>query len=594
MKALRLICLLMGWVAVCGTVAGDSGVVIERDVPAVMRDGVVLKCDVHRPAGGGPYPVLVWQTPYGKHKKQFERYVKGGYIVVCQDVRGRYASEGVWESWLRPRNHDAEDGYDTVQWAAQLPGASGKVGTIGFSYGAFYQWRLAALRPPALGAMSAHSIPATYPEIEGPGTIRPGRRLRWSIVTMMPEVRRRANRPGTQTEAEASALWDGGDSRKWLYFLPWLDLPKEVFEDDMPYLLDWLRHPLTDPWKLDEACRKVAVPNLEVVGWYDHAHGNMRLQQILMKEGKTRAARKGSRLVIGPWSHFPPGGRKYGNIDFGPAADVNLEELDVRWFDYWLKGMTNGVDRDARVRIFVMGDNQWRDEASWPLKRARSRALYLTSGGGANSPAGDGRLVWQRPAARGADQYRYDPRDPVPTLFSPGNFTCASDQRRLTNRSDILVYQTEPLAERVEATGLPEVELYAASSAPDTDWVVRLIDVAPDGLARDVCMGLVRARYRHGVAKPRLLTPGQVVKYTIRMSPTSNAFLPGHRIRLDVTSSDFPNYDRNHNTAADQNADAELVVADQTVHHGRAYPSRLNLPWIANSRSAAREPRARP
>ncbi len=582
MKPLHSASLLVCWLAGLAVAAGEPRVIIETNVPTVMRDGVVLRSDVHRPDSGGPYPVLVWRTPYGKHKKQFEQYVKGGYIVVCQDVRGRYASDGTWESWLRPRTHDAADGYDTVQWVAHLPGASGKVGTIGFSYGAFYQWKLAALRPPALGAMSAHSIPARSPDIEGPGTIRPGRRLRWSVVTLMPDVRRRLNRPGTHTEAEASALWDGGEGQKWLYFLPWLDLPPEVFEDDMPYLRDWLRHPTTDPWKLDEACRQVAVPNLEVVGWYDHAHGDMRLFQLLVQKGKSKAARQGTRLVVGPWAHFPPGGRKFGNIDFGPAADVNLEALDVRWFDYWLKGLKNGVDRDARARIFVMGDNQWRDEASWPLKRARSKALFLTSGGKANTPAGDGKLAWQRPAAESHDAYSYDPHDPVPTLFLPGNFTCASDQRRLSNRVDILVYQTEPLAERLEVTGLPQVELYAASSAPDTDWVARLIDVAPDGLARDVCMGLVRARYRNGVDKPKLIPPGEVVRYRIRMGPTANAFLPGHRVRLDVTSSDFPSYDRNHNTAADQNADAELVVADQSIRHGGAYPSRIILPWVPN------------
>ncbi len=585
MKALRAIGAWLCSLAVFGAVAGEPGVIIETNAPASMRDGVVLRADVHRPDGGGPYPVLVSRTPYGKHKQRYEQYVKGGYIVVCQDVRGRYASDGTWESWLRPQTHDAEDGYDTVQWAARLPGASGKVGTIGFSYGAFYQWRLAVLRPPTLGAMSAHSIPARYPDLEGPGTIRPGRRLRWSIVTMMPEVRRRANRPGTHTEAEAADLWDAGQGQKWLCFLPWLDLPQEVFEDDMPYLRNWLRHPQTDPWQLDLACRQVAVPNLEVVGWYDHAKGDMLLHQTLVKTGKTREARQGSRLVVGPWAHFPPGGRKFGRIDFGPAADLDLAGLDVRWFDYWLKGMTNGLNHDAPVRIFVMGDNQWRDEASWPPKRARVKALFLTSSGRANTPAGDGQLAWQRPASNSRDHYSYDPRNPVPTLFAPGNFTCATDQRPLSNRTDILVYQTEPLAERVEVTGLPRVELYAASSAPDTDWVARLIDVAPDGLARDVCMGLVRARYRAGLGKPRLIPPGKVLKYVIHLSPTSNAFLPGHRIRLDVTSSDFPNYDRNHNTPADQNADAELVVARQTIHHGGAYASKLILPWIPNPKS---------
>ena len=549
-----------------------------------MRDGTALRADVHRQAGGGPYPVLVMRTPYGKHKQRFDGYVKAGYIVVCQDVRGRYASDGVWESWFRPKTHDAEDGYDTVQWAATLPGASGKVGTIGLSYSAFLQWRLAPLRPPALGAMSAHSIPARYTDLEEPGTIRPGRRLRWSVVTLAPEMRRRANRPGPHTEAEAAALWDSGEGQKWLQFLPWLNLPDETFEDETPYLRAWLRQPQTEPWQLDRGCREISVPNLEVVGWYDHAKGDMVLEQTLIKHGKTAAARNGSRLVIGPWSHFPPGGRRFGAIDFGPAADLDLTALDVRWFDYWLKGLTNGAERDARVRIFVMGDNAWRDETGWPLKQARSRVFFLGGAGRANTPAGDGTLAEERPGQECADGFTYDPRDPVPTLFGPGNFTCATDQRPLSNRVDILVYQTQPLTSRLEVTGQPEVELYAASSAPDTDWMARLIDVAPDGLARDVCMGLVRARYRDGVRHPHFIQPGRPLRYTIRLSPISNAFLPGHRLRLDITSSDFPNFDRNHNTNADQNAGATLVSARQTIYHGPAHPSKIILPWVPNAR----------
>ena len=562
----------------------DPAVIIERDVPAIMRDGVVLRADVHRPTSSGPYPVLLMRTPYNKAKQRFETYVKGGYIVVCQDVRGRFASDGSWESWLRPQTHDAEDGYDSVQWAATLPGSSGKVGTIGISYSSFLQWRLAPLHPPALGAMSAHSIAARYNDLEGPGTIRPGRRLRWWIVTMSPELRRHAGRPGTQTDAQAAALWDAGEGQKWLDFLPWLDLPWSVYEDETPYARTWLRDPQAEPWRLDQGVRQITVPNLEVVGWYDHAKGDMLLQETLMQHAKTKTARKGSKLVIGPWSHFPPGGRRFGNIDFGPAADLDLAALDVRWFDHWLKGIPNGSDRDAPVRIFVMGDNQWRDEPAWPLKRARSKVFFLAGDGKANTPAGDGALADQCPARDAADTYTYDPRDPVPTLFAPGagNFTCATDQRPLANRQDILVYQTAPLAQRLEVTGFPQVELYADSSAPDTDWVARLIDVAPDGLARNVCMGLVRARYHDGLDKPRWIEPGKVLKYTIRLAPTANAFLPGHRIRLDVTSSDFPNYDRNHNTAADPNADATLAVARQAVHHGKAYPSKIILPWVAN------------
>ena len=208
--------------------------------------------------------------------------------------------------------------------------------------------------------------------------------------------------------------------------------------------------------------------------------------------------------------------------------------------------------------------------------------LYLTSGGKANTPAGNGRLTDEKPRSSGTDRFVYDPKDPVPSLHGTALFTIPSDQRPLAGRKDILVFQTLPLSERIEVTGNPVVELYASSSAADTDFFVRLIDVAPGGIARDVSLGMVRARYRNGLNQPKLIEPGKVVKYTIRMNPTSNAFLPGHRIRLDVTSSDFPNYDRNHNTASDQNADGRLVKAKQTIHHGAKTATRIILPWITN------------
>jgi putative CocE/NonD family hydrolase len=536
-----------------------------------MRDGVVLRADVCRPDGGGPYPVLLMRTPYGK-RHSFDAYAKAGYIVVCQDARGRYASDGTYESFVRFQTHDAEDGYDTVEWAAKLPGSNGKVGTFGGSYNAFLQWRLAPLEPPSLVAMSAQTIPARYPDLEGPGTIRPGRRLTWWIKTMAPDMHRRA---GAQPQVSL-------DPDQWMRFVPWLDLPPELFGHESEAVFHWLRNPHSDPWQLDRGCSKIAVPNLDIVGWYDHCNGDMLLYRTLAQEGKTETARRGSRIVIGPWGHSTRGKRKFGTIDFGPEAAVDLTKLEIRWFDHWLKQQDNGTDREPPVKIFVMGDNRWRGEQEWPLRRAREEVLYLTSGGAANTPAGDGRLVRERPP-EGKDCYTYDSRSPVPSLHGKASFPMAADQRPLAGRQDILVYQTEPLAERIEVTGNPVVELCAASSAPDTDWFVRLIDVSPDGLARDVCQGVVRARYRDGLDRPRLIAPGEVVRYTVRMGPTSNAFLPGHRIRLDVTSSDFPNYDRNHNTGADQNADGILAVARQTIFHGGERATRLVLPRIVDT-----------
>lgn len=553
-------------------------VVNERDVAVRMRDGVILRANVFRPDHGGPFPALVMRTPYGKPTGGMDRFVKAGYVVVTQDARGRYASDGKWESFVRFDTHDAEDGFDTVEWAARLPDCNGKVGTFGASYNAFLQWRLAALQPPSLVAMAAFSIPARYTDLEGPGTIRPGRRMHWWVTSMAPDMRVHAGRDGVNSKAEMRKLWNDRDSDIWLNHLPWLTLPREACEDETEAVRYWLNHPHTDPWKLDADARKTAVPNLNMVGWHDHCNGHLVLDHTIMNEAATKIARTGSRTIIGPWAHSQR--RRYQNIDFGPDAQVDATQLQIRWFDYWLKGRQNGIDRTSPWRIFVMGENVWRDEAHWPLKRAVRRTLFLTSGGSANTPAGDGGLVQQRPAAAQTDHFTYDPADPVPSLHGPGLQACATDQRPLASRTDILVYQSEPLIERFEVTGRPEVELYAASSAPDTDFLARLIDVAPDGLAREVSLGLVRARYRKALDKPSLITPGSVIRYTITMNETSNAFLPGHRIRLDITSSDFPNYDRNHNTAANQNADSELRTAQQTIHHGGEASTAVHLPWV--------------
>jgi hypothetical protein len=567
-----------------GTEAGQLGVKIERNVPVPMRDGVILRADVYRPDRGGPYPVLVQRTPYGKSGLAVlsDMLAGAGYIVVCQDVRGRYESEGRFEYELRQTTHDAEDGYDTVEWAAKLPGSTGKVGTLGTSYPAGLQWRLAPLRPPSLVAMSACSCTAHFWDMEGPHTIRPGYRLEW-FAMMATDMRRRENLLGVQTAQDhQKRWWQEKEGEKWIQWLPWLDLPDDFFGHETDALKSWLRNPPVDTWRLEEGCKEIAVPNFEIVGWYDSTIGDMLLFRTMVKGARTEVARKGSRIIIGPWGHGDYSSR-FGKIDFGRDAALYLggQPLQLRWFDYWLKGMANGVDKDALVKMFVMGDNQWRDERSWPLQRAKERVLFIASQGHANTPSGDGILVDTKPEHLATDKYVYDPRDPVPTPFG-ARMPVPADQRPLANRKDILAYQTEPIQERIEVTGNPVVELYAASSAPDTDWFVKLIDVAPDGLARDAASGLVRARYRHGFDKAELITPGEVVKYTIRMGPTSNAFLPGHRLRLDITSSDFPNYDRNHNTAANQNADATLAVANQTVYHGGPQATRIILPWVPN------------
>lgn len=469
-------------------------VIVERNVPVPMRDGTILRADIHRPDRGGPYPVLVKRTPYGKGG-DFDRFVKAGYIVVSQDVRGRYESDGSSRVGVLLLPQDAEDGYDTVEWAAILSRSNGKVGTFGASAPASQQWLLASLNPPHLVAMAAQccGVPRRY--TEPTGALRPVT-LEFIFLAAAYDWRR-ADLPGPHTEWEQSLLWKS-KSDKWINFLPWLDLPEGFFGSRGMY--DHFKLELNDlqfdPWKANECCKNITVPNFDTVGWHDRFNGDMLMFRTMVSKAKTEVARNGSRIIIGPWTHTERGKRRVGDFDFGSYAELDKIAMQIRWFDYWLKGIQNGVDKDPPVKIFIMGDNKWRDEQCWPLKRTKDRIIFVTSNGHANTPSGDGRLIQKNPEQAGTDQYLYDPKDPVPSLNALINTYMPIDQRPLADRNDILVYQSEQLSERFEVTGNPIVELYASSSAPDTDWFVRLIDVAPTGLARNVSCGAIRARYR--------------------------------------------------------------------------------------------------
>lgn len=551
---------------------------VEENVAVPMRDGTVLRADVYRPSGeladAGPFPVLVHRTPYKKGKKHAP-LTKHGFIVVSQDARGRYASDGEFESFNRAETHDGTDGYDTVEWAAKLSGSTGAVGMLGVSYDAFLQWRAAGTQPPSLKAFAAFSIPAKYTDLEMPGTVRPGRRWEWWYMNSS-NMRLHDGGPPPHTNQEAKALWDAGRGREIMQTLPWLSLPDEMFGHEAKHMKDWLRKPWVDPWKLDEEAARTTVPNLNVCGWYDHCNGSIDLHTAIFNRGATDRARRSSKLIIGPWSHVGLGKRLQGKVDFGPAAQLDLEELEAAWFAHWLKQANSELP--APVRLFVMGVGEWRDYDQWPVPGTKPQTFYLTSDGNANTPRGDGRLVDASPEKSASDSYRYDPRDPVPTLWAGSSFTVAAQQSPLAERRDILVYQTAPLDAPVETIGYPETVLFASSSAPDADFFARLIDVAPDGKAIDVTHGMVRARHREALDKVTLLTPGETVELHIRMRPTAHRFLAGHRIRVDITSSDFPSYDRNHSTAADPNADAELATAKQIIRHGGTTSSRLILP----------------
>lgn len=555
---------------------GALGIIKESDVEVPMRDGVILRANVFRPDGGGIFPGLLLRTPYGKPQEGHERYVRAGYVVVTQDSRGRYASEGKYVPFTEENTGDAEDGYDAVEWVAKQPWCNGKVGTFGASYNAWMQWQLAKLRPPSLVAMCAYTIPLELTEVDWPGAFKPGRRIRWWMTTIAPDLRRRHGLPKPHTPAEASEIWDEIEHGRWLGFMPWIDIKNHLPPGLAEYAEGWLKHPNRRPWKFDEVHKEIDVPNLDFSGWYDHCGGTMAHLKLMQQNARTPEAREKSKLVLGPWSHPTIGQRKTGDIDFGPQAQLDIHDLILRWFDFWLKGAQNGIDKVAACRYFVMGSGKWKSAGTWPPP-LQDKILYLDSDGKASTEK-NGRLLDATPEIDGCDVYTYDSNDPVPTLWNRNLFSGPANRRKLEHRQDILYYRTEPLKQEIEVVGYPEVVLHAASSAPDTDFFARLVDEDPDGPATEVCYGLVRARHRNSYDTEDFLNPGEVTEFRIKMGATAICFQAGHRIRLEITSSDFPNHDRNHNTGRNDLVDTELKKAEQTIHHSPAYPSRLILP----------------
>jgi putative CocE/NonD family hydrolase len=565
---------------------------VERDVPARMRDGTVLRADVVTPVprwGGETFPVLLTRTPY--QKRPLEWLAREGYIAVSQDVRGRYASDGPYEPvhQMCGASIDGQDGYDTALWAASLPGANGRLGVFGTSYPAWEAWELALTRPAPLRALYVSGMSVTSTAVEA--VPRPGRRLQWVFYTGAPDTRRRLGLPGPQTSEAAQRLWEF-ERHKWLWFLPWSDLPEHVLGPLTPYFKDHLRQPTRDTFRFAARHGEIDVPVFHRTGWYDRFVSTIDHFTAMRRHGRTEHARRHQRLLVGPWGHTDALTRRVGDLDFGPAAELDHQALLLRWFDHWLKDRDTGMLDGAPVRYFLMGRNEWRDAEAWPPAGADEARWFLHSAGRANTAGGDGRLALHPPggaaaAAGGAtgearvyDVYTYDPRDPVPTIWPTGDQDVPLDHRLLAWREDLLVYVSEPLEQELAFAGDPVVELYAASSAPDTDFVARLYDVHPDGLVQPLSYGIVRARYRDGLDRPRLLTPGAVERYRIPLHPVAAALLPGHRLRLDVTSSDFPNYDRNHNTGGDDFSDPALSVARQTVYHSPRLASALLLPVL--------------
>lgn len=569
--------------------------VVDNDVMVSMRDRAQLATDVYRPISTGPTPVLLLRTPYDKERMlavtsvyaSIPRFVRAGYTVVVQDVRGRFGSHG---AFVPQSDQETADGEDTLAWAAAQGWSTGRVGMFGASYQSTTQLLAAVSRPPALGALALSVTPADfYATLAYPGgAFGLGVHLGWYLGIAQNATARRVRAGELEPSAQADALAALEAFAEACERTPLIDQP--LLEGLLPMYRTWLEHPSRDAfWQglsLNGRYAAINAPGLHIGGWYDvFLRGTLDNFTELVRAGNAH-----QRLVVGPWAHVNQLGA-FPEVDFGPRASAEVVDLSgqhIRWYDRWLKGCDTGVERESPVRIWVMGANQWRDEDAWPLPDTRFTRYYLHSGGHANTLHGDGRLSPDPPRREEPDdRYLADPRRTVPSIggatLLPGGYVAGpADQRAVEVRDDVLCYTTPPLERALEVTGPLELILHASSSARDTDFVAKLIDVHPNGRAMLLADGILRARYRESFAEPRLLEPGHVYEFRVDLGATSNVFLTGHCLRLELASSNFPRFDRNTQTGGAIAFEPlhQAVPAVNRVFHDASHPSHLRLPVI--------------
>lgn len=542
-------------------------VVIDSGVQVKMRDGVTLAADVYRPAGEGKFPVLLQRTPYNRAGGAggFAELASHGYVVINQDTRGRFDSGGEFY----PFRYESPDGYDTVEWAAALPNSNGKVGMFGGSYVGATQMLASISEPPHLASIFPYVTASEYYDgwTYQSGALMQWFAASWSSGLALDTLRRKA---GTLQDPKA-----------WVPTLPveqyrMLELPSVGALT--PYYRDWAAHETDDqywkPWKISDHYSEMNIKALHAGGWHDIFLKGTINNYIGMR--KSSPARADQRLILGPWAHAgtsPEG--KIGDVTFGKAAVFDMDGTILRWANYALKGEQNEFAGDTPVRLFIMGENAWRNEKEFPLARTRYTNYYLRNG----------LLATEKPGAEPPQSYVYDPENPVPTIggrlccggqYAPG----PADESPNESRPDVLVFSTEPLKQDVEVTGWITMKLYASTSAADTDFTAMLTDVDPSGYSRFLTDGIVRARYRTATTKAEPLEPGRVYEYTIDLWATGNLFKAGHRIRLAVSSSNFPRFNRNLNTGEQVLGATRSVNATQNIFHDAEHPSALVLPVI--------------
>jgi len=574
----------------------DQDIMFEFDVKVPLRDGVNLSANIWRPKAPGKYPVVIMYTPYDSTShwvmSEAQYYASRGYVFGGVDLRGRYGSGGTsylyWHQDWKQGGFEGFDVQDVLKFFGEQSWSTGKVAMQGPSYLAMVQWMGAYLGSPYLAAMVPECSPGDHYN-----NVFPGGAFQLGNSTLF-----LTKLGGSRTNNDD--LRPFFDWEKVYHHLPLRTTDQTFVGKRCQLWQDFLDHPDHDEyWRFSVAewpgvnqitpgkYSQVKAPSLNITGWYDQVQQDTINNYLEMVQYGPAELRDKHRLIVGPWRHNAYV-RKTGDIDFGPLADADFRPVKLRWYDFWLKGMSNGVMDEPPVSIFIMGDNKWRGERQWPISRAVSTKYHLHSSGKANSRFGDGLLSTDEPGSESVDGYIYDPENPVPTFgnvepwqdYLSNDVDGARNRLAIQHRDDVLIYVTPELEHDVEVTGRILVTLFAATDARDTDFTAILNDLSPDGYARILADGIVRGRYRKSFKKQELLTPGTIYEYTIDLMSISHVFQKGHRIQVEISSSNFPNYDRNPNTGHALGEDAELRKAKQTIYHDRRYPSHILLPVI--------------
>jgi uncharacterized protein len=553
----------------------------KTDVSVPMRDGVTLRADILLPSAEGKFPALIYRTPYGKHfalkeYKTFEKAVARGYVVVVQDVRGRYASEGEFVAY----QNEGRDGFDTIEWVAKQPWCDGNVGTFGLSYPGAVQWLAAVENPPHLKAMAPAMTFSTPRNFFYSGGVFDGSWLEWIWLNIAPDIRKRKNVAGPKAHEEAEQSWKR-EHQRMQTFLPLRDLPD--LKDVAPFYYEWLAHPPADSWwdwaELGNKYGRVHAAVLNLSGWYDEAYGpdgaTTNFNGLLKERGEKDAR---THTIIGPWTHGGQEKTRAGEREFGPSAAIDYDEVVLRWMDRYVRGIQNGVDREKPVRLFVMGKNVWREEDAWPLPRADIRTYYLRS---ESNSARYARLN-QSPPDR-AGRYNEFVSDPTHPVTDPYTAYGAHDYRLLAGGKDVLVYDSDPLLADTEVTGPIHAEIFISADVPDVDLWVRLLDVAPDGTAFNLMgpgLDVLRASYRNEKPQPELLKPGEIYRLNLDRLLTSNVFRAGHQIRVQISGAFFPHFSRNLQSGESEITSSQMRPAHVRIHHDPDHRSRIELPVV--------------